>query len=149
MHFPVWLLFALVTLVFWGITGVTQKLSTNNISTELSFLWFSYAMLALALVVLLVVPLNWHMTPKVLCLAIIGGALNGLGVITSFAALEKGGKASIVIPLCYLYPLLTIVLAITFLHESLTRVQVIGIALALVAAVLLAQEAPPPEQIPR
>jgi transporter family protein len=149
MHFPVWLLFALVTLVFWGITGVTQKLSTNNISTELSFLWFSYAMIALALVILPVVPLDWHMTPKVFCLAVIGGALNGLGVITSFAALEKGGKASIVIPLCYLYPLLTIVLAITFLHESLTRIQVIGIALALVAAGLLSQEAPPQEHIPQ
>jgi transporter family protein len=145
MHFPIWLLFTLIALVFWGITGVTQKLSTNNISTQLSFLWFSYAMIAIALVILLIVPLNWHVRPKDFWLAVIGGTLNSLGAMTSFAALEKGGKASIVIPLCYLFPLLTVVLAIAFLHESLARMQLIGIVLALVAAVLLSQETPQQE----
>jgi uncharacterized membrane protein len=66
--------------------------------------------------------------------------LNGLGALTSFAALEKGGKASIVVPLCYLFPLVTVILALLFLHESVTMHQGLGIALALVAAVLLAQE---------
>lgn len=142
MHIPLWLVFAMVALVFWGITGVTQKLSTNAISTELSFLWFGVAMIALALAVLPKVSLDWHLAPKDFWLAVMGGTLNSLGAYTSFAALEKGGKASIVIPLCYLYPLLTIILAITFLHESLTRPQLAGIVLALVAAILLAQEAP-------
>src|SRR5713226_4695159 len=133
MHFPVWLFYALIALVFWGITGVTQKLSTNAISTELSFLWFGVAMIALAVVVLPKVSLDLHLAPKDFWLAVIGGTLNSLGAYTSFAALEKGGKASIVIPLCYLYPLLTIILAITFLHESVTHVQVAGIALALLS----------------
>jgi transporter family protein len=39
MHLPIWLFYAFIALVFWGITGVTQKLSTNAISTQLSFLW--------------------------------------------------------------------------------------------------------------
>jgi bacterial/archaeal transporter family protein len=142
MHIPLWLVFAMVALVFWGITGVTQKLSTNAISTKLSFLWFGVAMIVLAAVVLPKVSLHWRLAPKDFWLAVIGGTLNSLGAYTSFAALEKGGKASIVIPLCYLYPLLTIILAITFLHESLTRPQLAGIVLALVAAILLSQEAP-------
>lgn len=142
MHLPIWLFYALIALVFWGITGVTQKLSTNAISTQLSFLWFVVSMIAIALVILVTVPIQWHMTAKVLWLAVVGGALNGLGALTSFAAFEAGGKASIVVPLSYLFPLVTVVLAVTFLHESLTRVQGIGIALALVAAILLSQEAP-------
>jgi bacterial/archaeal transporter family protein len=141
MHLPVWLIYALIALIFWGITGVTQKLSTNAISTELCFIWFAYAMIAISLVVLVAIPIEWHMKVKVFWLAVIAGGLNGLGAMTSFAALEKGGKASIVIPLCYLYPLVTIFLALTFLHESVTRVQVAGIALALLSAVLLSQEA--------
>ncbi len=141
MHLPVWLIYALIALIFWGITGVTQKLSTNAMSTELCFIWFAYAMIAISLVVLVAIPIEWHMTAKVFWLAVIAGGLNGLGAMTSFAALEKGGKASIVIPLCYLYPLVTIFLAMTFLHESVTRVQVAGIALALLSAVLLSQEA--------
>ena len=142
MHLPLWLFYALIALVFWGITGVTQKLSTNRISTQLSFLWFAYSMIAIGLVIALTVPVKWHTTPRVFCLAVLGGALNGLGAFTSFAAFEKGGKASIVVPLCYLFPLVTVVLALTFLHESVTRTQTIGILLALVAAVLLSQEAP-------
>ena len=143
MHFPLWLLFALITLIFWGTTGVTQKLSTNAISTELSFLWFVVAFLPIALVIVLAVPLDWHIKTRVYCLAVVGGALNGLGALTSFKALESGGKASIVIPLCYLYPLVTIFLALILLHERVTRTEIAGIVLALVAAILLSREALP------
>ena len=41
MH--LWLGFAVAALVLWGVTGVTQKLSTNRISSERSFLWFCWA----------------------------------------------------------------------------------------------------------
>jgi len=142
MHFPLWLVYALIALVFWGITGVTQKLSTNSISSQLSFLWFAVAFVPIALVILVTVPLDWHLTRRIIGLAIVGGALNGLGAFTSFAALERGGKASIVIPLVYLFPLVTVFLAIVFLHERLTRLQVVGVVLAIVAAVLLSREAP-------
>jgi bacterial/archaeal transporter family protein len=143
MHPPVWLLYALIALVFWGITGVTQKLSTNAVSTQLSFFWFTCAMIGISLVIVLTSPVQWHMTRRVFWLAVAGGAVNGLGALTSFAAFEKGGKASIVVPLCYLFPIVTVALAITFLHESLTRTQAIGIGLALIAAILLSQEAEP------
>ena len=148
MHPPVWLVYTLIALVFWGATGITQKLSTNAISTQLSFLWFAYSMILIAVIILLAVPIQWHITPRVFWLAVIGGALNGLGALTSFAAFEKGGKASIVVPLCYLFPIVTVVLALTFLHESLTRTQAIGGALALFAAILLSQEAPAENQPP-
>ena len=43
-----WLAFAILALTLWGVTGVTQKLSTNRISSERSFLWFCWAMVALS-----------------------------------------------------------------------------------------------------
>jgi transporter family protein len=135
-----WMLFATIALVFWGLTGVTQKLSTNRISSELSFLWFAYAMIAISLVLLVTVPMHWKVAPSILWLAIAGGALNGLGALTSFAALESGGKASVVISLISLYPLLTVAAAVLFLHEHLTLVQQAGIVLAIAAAVLLSIE---------
>jgi transporter family protein len=130
-------------MLLWGVNGVTQRLSTNSISSELSFLWFGAAMIALGLTVLPLVVPRWQVPTKDFWLAVMAGTLYCLGAYTSFAALEKGGKASIVIPLCYLYPLLTIVLAIVFLHETLTRSHVAGISLAVVAAILLSQESPP------
>ena len=142
MHVPLWLIYALVALVFWGVTGVTQKLSTNAVSTQLSFLWFVISMIVISAAVMVVVPIRWHVAPRIFWMAVIGGTLNGLGALTSFAAFEKGGKASIVVPLCYLFPIVTVVLAIAFLHESLAGTQIVGIALALLAAVLLSHEAP-------
>jgi transporter family protein len=130
----------MIALTFWGITGVTQKLATNFISARLSFLWFSVAFIPIALAIIVTLPLDWSIKSRVFWLAVIGGTLNGLGVMTSFAALESGGKTSIVIPLVYLYPLLTIILAVTFLGERPTAVQIAGIFLAIVAAILLSRE---------
>jgi len=141
---PGWLIFATIALVFWGITGVTQKLSTNRISSELSFVWFAYAMIAISAVLALTVPMHYHVRPLIFWLAAAGGALNGLGALTSFTALESGGKASIVISLISLYPLVTVAFAVTFLHEKLTGVQAIGIVVAIAAAILLSFEPSPP-----
>lgn len=137
-----WLGFAALALVFWGITGVTQKLSTNSISSERSFLWFCWAMVALSAVVLVVAHPHWSLGALVVWSAIAGGALNGLGAWTSFRALESGGKASIVISLISLYPLLTVGLAVVLLGERLTWMQMTGAVVAITAAILLSLEAP-------
>src|SRR3984893_2221311 len=138
MHFWFWM--STVALILFGITGVTQKLSTNRISFELSFVWFSAAFLLLALIIGITVSLDWRLTPGLVALAALGGLLNGLGGLTSFAALEKGGKASVVIPIVNLYPLVTIAGAWIFLGERLTLTQGAGIVFALVAVILLSQE---------
>jgi transporter family protein len=132
--------FAAFALVFWGITGITQKLATNRISSGLSFVWFAYAMIAISAVLLVLVPIHWHVSRKIMTAAIVGGTLNGLGALTSFTALESGGKASVVISLISLYPLVTVALAVTFLHEKITLLQGTGVAIAIVAAILLSLE---------
>ncbi|MGA8938101.1 MAG: EamA family transporter [Acidobacteriaceae bacterium] len=138
-----WLGFAVLALVLWGITGVTQKLSTNRISSERSFLWFCWAMVALSGVVLSLVHLHWGLGRLVVLCSVAGGVLNGLGAWTSFRALESGGKASIVISLISLYPLLTVLLAIALLGERLTRMQAAGAVTAIAAAILLSLEEAP------
>jgi len=142
---PAWLWFAAIALVFWGVTGVTQKLATNRISSELSFVWFAYAMIAISLTLVIFVPLHWHVRPLIFWAAVIGGTLNGLGALTSFTALESGGKASVVISLISLYPLLTVIFAVTVLHERLTLAQAAGVGIAIVAAILLSLEPKPSE----
>lgn len=146
MHFvPGWMWFAAIALVFWGITGVTQKLATNKISSELSFVWFAYAMIAISVTLALFVPIHWHVRPVIFWAAVAGGTLNGLGALTSFTALESGGKASVVISLISLYPLVTVAFAFTVLHERLTLAQGVGVGVAIVAAILLSLEPKAPE----
>jgi len=57
--------------------------------------------------------------------------------LTFFAALDLG-KTSTVVTLSALYPLVTILISIAFLHERLTARQAVGIVLALIANALLA-----------
>jgi len=142
-----WLGLAALALIFWGITGITQKLSTNSISSERSFLWFCWAMVALSAVVLVLAHVHWGLGTLVVVCAIAGGALNGMGAWTSFRALESGGKASIVISLISLYPLLTVGLAVIFLHERLTWTQMAGALVAIAAAILLSLEPTPAKSV--
>jgi uncharacterized membrane protein len=72
--------------------------------------------------------------------ALLGGLLNTLGAWALFTALKCGGKASVVVPLTALYPLLVILFVPLILHESINLLQVIGILCSLVAVVLLSSE---------
>lgn len=136
MHVPPWFWYAVVTLVAWGIVGLLQKLSTNYISAESSLIWLVVGFLLLE-------PLlypgkavlrysAWNLT-----WALLSGVLNAVGAWALFAALKSGGKASIVAPLTALYPLVVILLVPFILHESITRLQVVGVVCALIAVVLL------------
>src|SRR5258708_13236131 len=106
-------------------------------------------MFAISLVVAMAATLQWHLRSWTVVLAVVGGTLNGLGALTSFAALESGGKASIVISLISLYPLLTVAAAVLFLHQRLTPLQALGALLPIVAAILLSIEAPPSAAAPK
>jgi len=141
----IWLAYALLTMVLWGLTGLTQKLATNYISVELSLVFFSAAFIPIAVVILLFQPLDWKITALAWLLAILGGVLNGLGVLTSLAAFHHGGKASVVTPLIALYPVVTVGLAVPLLHEKLSWREGAGIVLALLATVALSYEKKAPD----
>jgi len=137
---PYWLLMVLVTLIFWGGTGITQKLATNHLSSRLAFVWYAIAFIPVSSGLLFASQVKWDYSIGTTALALSGGLLLGLATLPLFVALERGGKASIVVPLVALYPLLTVLLALAFLGEQLGSRQWLGVFLAIVAGVLLSQE---------
>src|SRR5207302_2536985 len=100
-----WMFFALLTLVLFGIAAITQKLSTNDISAELSFLWFGAAFVVIAGIIMLVQSMDWHLTARTWFWTVLAGACNALGAWASFVAYHSGGKASVVTALAALYPI--------------------------------------------
>ncbi len=136
MHVPLWLWYCAITLVAWGAVGLLQKLSTNHISAESSLIWLVVGFLLLE-------PFFYpgdavfHYSRWNLAWALLSGVLTALGAWALFAALKKGGKATIVSPLTALYPLVVILLVPLELHESISRLQVLGVVCALIALVLL------------
>jgi len=69
-------------------------------------------------------------------LAIVAGVFGGLGYIAFLRALEDG-KASLVVPLTALYPAVIVVLAYLITREPISLLQLLGVILALIAAVLI------------
>jgi len=134
------MIYALAVLVLSGLAGVTQKLSTDYISAELSFAVCSIAFLPVGLLIMWLYPVNWKLSSAAWLLGIVGGVLSGLGGLASFAAYHSGGKASVVTPITAMYPMVTVAFAVPLLHEQIGIRQVAGIVLALLAALAISYE---------
>jgi drug/metabolite transporter (DMT)-like permease len=133
-----WLLYSLASLVLYGAVGLLQKLTTNRLSGESGLVFYSLGYL-------LLFPLFWSraelagLAPGVLAMGVLLGFIARSGEWVLFKSFEYGGKASIVVPLTYTYPLITLLLAVALLGERLPPLKWIGIALAIVAAVLMSR----------
>jgi bacterial/archaeal transporter family protein len=132
-----WYVYAVLTVVTWGLWGVFSKLASNYSKPRQALLFQTVGVLAFAIVVLVVEKFRFEWSAPGFTWAALGGFFAFVGFLTFFAALEDG-KASTVVTLSALYPLVTILISIAFLHEKLNARQGIGIALALIASVLLA-----------
>ncbi len=139
-----WMMYSFGAMVCWGVFSAVQKVSTNHVSAELSYLAWCAAFVPIALWIVLTKQLNWEMSPAMVVSALVAGALNGFGVIAAFAAYRYEGKAAIVTPLAAaVQPIVTLILAFIFLRERVGFLESIGIGLAIVAAVALSRETKP------
>ncbi|MCX6620253.1 MAG: EamA family transporter, partial [Acidobacteria bacterium] len=93
-----------------------------------------------AVATVMLFPTDLNVTRMVWFLGILSGVLNGLGALTSFAAFSAGAKSSVAVPVMYLSPLITVLMARLFLHEQISVTQWIGIFLAPISAWLLSIE---------
>jgi drug/metabolite transporter (DMT)-like permease len=139
-----WMLYSLGAMVCWGVYSATQKMSTNHVSAEMSYLAWCAAFVPIAAWIVAVKPLDWNMSATMAWSGLAAGALNGFGVIAACAAYRFEGKAAIVTPLAAaVQPLVTLVLAFTFLGERVFPLEAGGIVLAIFAAVALSMETKP------
>lgn len=133
---PKWLRYALLCIFWWGVFGFLAKLGSDRTSPAQMQILFTIGMLPL------VAAAVWSAGMKVeterlgVFYGVLIGVLAGMGGVAYFAAMENG-KASLVGPVTSLFPLLTVVLAVTFLKERMNRIQVAGIILGLIAIAIL------------
>ncbi len=137
--FAPWLLYSLLTVVLWGAWGLQSKIITDRISPWMNQVLFPLGLIPAVLWALRSKNLRRAGTGprKGIWYAFLTGVLGGSGNVAFYLALAAGGKASIVVPLVGLAPLVTVVLALVILKESLTKAQVVGLGFALVSIYLL------------
>jgi bacterial/archaeal transporter family protein len=132
-----WLVHSMLTVLLWGAWGVVSKLIVDRTSPFTSQVLFTFGLVA-PLAVALASRRRFEGTARLrgFNYAVLTGLLGGLGNLAMYAALVDG-KASTIVTLTSLAPLVTVLLAAVALHERIGRRQVIGLALALIAIWLL------------
>ncbi len=137
--FAPWMVLSLLTVVLWGAWGLQSKIITDRMSP-----WMNQVLFPLGLIPAVLWALRSKNLRRVttqprqgISYAFLTGVLGGSGNIAFYLALAAGGKASIVVPLVGLAPLVTVALALVILKESLTKAQIVGLGFALVSIYLL------------
>lgn len=135
---PSWLVYSILTLVLWGIWGAISKAISDQINAYTNQVLFALGMLPLLPLVCFSPRLKvYTQRRRGILYAFITGILGGVGNIVFFNSLMVGGKASVVVPLTSLSPIVTVLLGYFVLRERLSGVQKIGFIFALVAIYLL------------
>jgi drug/metabolite transporter (DMT)-like permease len=140
-----WFALALLIMAAWGVQAYFMKLANNTVSAESIFFYMMVGGLALA-------PVAWAMTDFSRPVntgwdgpAMTAGIqiLNAIGALTLVYAFRYG-KAMVVAPLTNAgAPLVTAVIALAFAGAVPGPLKILGLALALIASLLLVMEPRP------
>ncbi len=142
MKSKLWLLFALITTLFWGVWGAFMEIpEKNGFPATLGYVVWSITMIFPSLIALKII--NWKLETNYLAIlfGLIIGTLGAGGQLILFHTLVIG-PAYLVFPIISLSPVITIVLSSFFLKEKASKKSWIGIILALIAIPALSYQSP-------
>ena len=142
MKSKLWLVYALITTVFWGLWGALIEIpEKGGFPATLSYVVWSFTMIIPALIALKLI--NWKLETQLQ--SIIYGSIIGFlgagGQLILFHVLVIG-PAYLVFPIISLSPVVTIALSTGFLKERASKRAWIGIILALFAIPMLSYQSP-------
>jgi transporter family protein len=137
-RFPPWLAYSILTVLLWGAWGIQSKVVVERVSPWVNQVFFPLGLVPAVLPVLFSRNLRSGRHPRRgAAYGFLTGVLGGAGNVAFFLSLDRGGAASIVVPLTCMAPLVTVLLARVVLGERLRRPQMAGIAVSVAAIVLL------------
>jgi len=137
-----WLIYAVVTTVFWGIWGALIELpQKSGFPATLGYVVWALTMIPPAIVALKIINWKLEFDKKSILLGCLIGLTGAGGQLVLFQALRTG-PAYLVFPFISLSPVITIILSYIFLKERASKKGWIGIVLALVAIIFLSYQPP-------
>lgn len=119
----------LLTVIFWGSSPILEKTGLRNTAPLIAITIRNVGVAAVLLIVLAStgkIKEVFSVDGKSASLFIISGIMAGLlGMWTYFSAL-KAGATSKIVPIAACYPLITVILSVIILKESVTLARLIG-----------------------
>ena len=134
-----WFWYSVLCVFFWGGWILFSKLGTNEGIPALPMQFiFPFGALPIVFVLFLGKRLSFEGNIKGISYGIANGVLSAIGSLALFAALNPSHNwnTSMISAVTALYPMVTVVLAVTVLRERLTWVQVVGLGFAAVAIII-------------
>lgn len=131
-----WILPTFGALALWGFWGFIPKLTTDYLNPRSAVVYEVVGGLLLAFIVLASSKFQLEFHPTGSAFAVITGMLGLLGAFCFLLAVSKG-PVTLVATVSALYPVVSVLLAILILHESLTFRQGVGLAMAVLAMILV------------
>ena len=130
-----WLLYALITMITWGVWGAFSDQTT--LPKNLVYVVWALSMVPCALVALANIKFKLDVRTKPALLSMAVGLLGAGGQLVLFLALDYA-PAYLVMPMISVAPIVTVLLSAAFLKERVSKMGIIGIVLAFVALVCFA-----------
>src|SRR5579883_1362149 len=107
----------------------------RNSEETVQFL-FTFGALPVAVVLLVGRKFKLEKSPKGILYGLGNGVLAGVGNAALAAAYRAGGNTSVITAATAMYPMITVLLAVTILRERLTRLHKIGLVFAAIAFII-------------
>ncbi len=130
------IMFGMIAMLGWGASDFFVTKSARGASPFKAFLWSQM----IALVLMFPIFLMFFKLPQfsfvVIGLLILSGILTVVSNLSFYKGLQVG-KVSIVMPVESGWAVVTVLLSLTLLHETLSAIQAVGISLAIIGAVLV------------
>jgi transporter family protein len=131
-----WFGYSMLCVLCWAGWALFSKLGSREIPPESMQFLFTIGTLPIGIALLIGRRFKLEKSPKGIIYAIFTGVLAGTGGLALFAAYHTHGSTALITSATALYPVITVLLAVTILRETLRTAQVVGLAFAVVAFVI-------------
>ncbi len=134
MAFSAGMIFGIMAMIMWGTADFFVIMSVRKVSVLKIYFWGQL----IGAIVLLAMGLFFFKAPsvdyKILGLILLVGVLGSVAYLGFYKGLETG-KVAVVSPIAAAWPVLTMLIGIFFLHESIGLLKLIGACLAIVGGI--------------
>lgn len=131
-----WFWYSMLCIFCWGGWAMMCKLGSREIPPETMQFLFTIGTLPMAAVLLLARKFRMEKSGKGISYAVLNGILSGIGGLTLFAAYHTDGNTAMITSASALYPMVTVLLAVTVLRERVRPIQIVGLFFAAIAIVV-------------
>lgn len=128
----------LASIFGWGIGSLFYKLATNNTHPIMVSAIVASVSLVVMPLAFIFVKFPKEINGAGILYAVLGALCMDIGTLAYFYALKRS-EAGLTTTITALYPALTLILSMIFLHEGITIKKAIGIGLALISFIILNQ----------